>query len=170
MNFCFFIFNFRMNPLNFSTNTNPLSFGIGLGTDQSKNTSLTASSSAITNQSLGFSTSGLNVASANPSGFGTGSGISIGSTPSLGNTLQLNTSTVGPKVTTQTTTQSNSNQDQTQNVSSGSTVTFKIFEDYVNKWMSELDSQEKDFLSQATQLNALDKVMIDNGEKVIIKF
>jgi len=32
--------------------------------------------------------------------------------------------------------------------------------------MNELDSQEKDFLSQATQLNALDKLMIENGDKV----
>jgi len=33
--------------------------------------------------------------------------------------------------------------------------------------MSELDSQEKDFLNQATQLNALDKLMIENGDKVV---
>ena len=33
--------------------------------------------------------------------------------------------------------------------------------------MSELDSQERDFLNQATQLNALDNLMIENGDKVI---
>jgi nuclear pore complex protein Nup62 len=33
--------------------------------------------------------------------------------------------------------------------------------------MTDLDVQEKDFLNQATQLNALDKLMIENGEKII---
>lgn len=33
--------------------------------------------------------------------------------------------------------------------------------------MGDLDSQEKDFLNQATQLNALDKLMIENGDKII---
>ena len=49
---------------------------------------------------------------------------------------------------------------------SNPTLTFKVLEDYINKWMNELDSQEKDFLNQATQLNALDKLMIENGDKV----
>lgn len=30
-----------------------------------------------------------------------------------------------------------------------------------------MDTQEKDFINQATQLNALDKLMIENGEKII---
>ena len=42
-----------------------------------------------------------------------------------------------------------------------------MLEDYINKWMSELDGQEKDFLNQATQLNALDKLMIENGDKIV---
>jgi hypothetical protein len=32
--------------------------------------------------------------------------------------------------------------------------------------MNDLDAQEKEFLDQACQLNALDRLMIDNGEKV----
>lgn len=55
---------------------------------------------------------------------------------------------------------------QPQQTTSTTTITFKILEDYINKWMSELDSQERDFLNQATQLNALDKLMIENGDKV----
>lgn len=46
-----------------------------------------------------------------------------------------------------------------------STLTFKVLEDYINKWVGDLDLQEKDFINQATQLNALDKLMIENGEK-----
>ena len=70
----------------------------------------------------------------------------------------------GTTTTAATTTTSNTATQPTTN----STLTFKILEDYVNKWMSDLDSQEKDFLNQATQLNALDKLMIENGEKVFI--
>lgn len=33
--------------------------------------------------------------------------------------------------------------------------------------MADLDTQEKDFLNQATQLNALDKLMVENGDKII---
>jgi nuclear pore complex protein Nup62 len=71
----------------------------------------------------------------------------------------------GTTTTAATTTTSNTATQPTTN----STLTFKILEDYVNKWMSDLDSQEKDFLNQATQLNALDKLMIENGEKVFEK-
>ena len=55
---------------------------------------------------------------------------------------------------------------QQQQQQQQSTLSFRVLEDYINKWMGELDLQEKDFLNQATQLNALDKLMIDNGEKV----
>jgi nuclear pore complex protein Nup62 len=48
-----------------------------------------------------------------------------------------------------------------------STITFKVLEDYINNWMNDLDTQEKDFLNQACQLNALDRLMIDNGEKIV---
>ncbi len=69
--------------------------------------------------------------------------------------------------TTTTTTSALTNPNATQSTATSSTLTFKTLEDYVNKWMSELDSQEKDFLNQATQLNALDKLMIENGDKVV---
>lgn len=49
-----------------------------------------------------------------------------------------------------------------------STMTFKTLEEHINNWMNDLDSQEKEFLDQACQLNALDRLMIDNGEKVIL--
>lgn len=73
--------------------------------------------------------------------------------------------TANPASNTTTTSTAVTTNQQTTN----STLTFKILEDYVNKWMSDLDSQEKDFLNQATQLNALDKLMVENGEKVIFQ-
>jgi nuclear pore complex protein Nup62 len=56
---------------------------------------------------------------------------------------------------------------QVTNNLSNNSITFRVLEDYINKWMSDLDDQEKDFISQATQLNALDKLMIANGEKLV---
>ena len=56
-----------------------------------------------------------------------------------------------------------------QTTNANASITYKVLEDYINKWMGDLDEQEKDFLNQATQLNALDKLMMDNGEKVFYK-
>jgi hypothetical protein len=55
---------------------------------------------------------------------------------------------------------------QTLNTTTTSTITFKTLEEHINTWMNDLDTQEKEFLDQACQLNALDRLMIDNGEKV----
>ena len=136
---------------------------LGLGSANSSGLSL----SGINNS--GIPTLGL--------GLGTGTGLNSSQQPTS-NTLSLglgantasNTSMLGLAAIASTT----NNQSQTVNTSTVSTsstattITFKILEDYINKWMSELDSQEKDFLNQATQLNALDKLMIENGDKVVI--
>ena len=45
-------------------------------------------------------------------------------------------------------------------------MTYQQLEDNINKWMTDLEKQEKDFLEQATQVNAWDRVLIENGEKV----
>lgn len=39
-------------------------------------------------------------------------------------------------------------------------------EEAINKWTLELEEQEKIFLQQATQVNAWDRLLIDNGEKI----
>ena len=36
----------------------------------------------------------------------------------------------------------------------------------MNKWWVELEGQEQAFLEQATKVNAWDKVLIENGQKV----
>lgn len=94
---------------------------------------------------------------------GTGSGLATTTTAPLSTSTTLgslvsSTATASTNPTTQTTTTIPSSQSQA--------ITFKVLEDYINKWMSDLDGQEKDFINQATQLNALDKLMIENGEKV----
>ncbi|KAH9499992.1 Nuclear pore glycoprotein p62 [Bulinus truncatus] len=40
-------------------------------------------------------------------------------------------------------------------------------EDTMNKWTAELEEQEKYFLEQATQVNAWDRVVMENGEKIV---
>jgi len=43
---------------------------------------------------------------------------------------------------------------------------YKDLEAKINKWTSELEQQEHQFLTQATQVNAWNKLLIDNSEKV----
>lgn len=46
-------------------------------------------------------------------------------------------------------------------------MTYHQLEEQINKWVLELDDQEKNFIQKATQVNAWDRLLIDNGEKVI---
>jgi nuclear pore complex protein Nup62 len=46
------------------------------------------------------------------------------------------------------------------------TMTYRQLEESINKWTIELEEQESIFLEQATQVNAWDRLLIDNGEKV----
>jgi len=39
-------------------------------------------------------------------------------------------------------------------------------EEAVNKWTMELEEQEKVFLNQATQVNAWDRLLVSNGDKI----
>lgn len=45
-------------------------------------------------------------------------------------------------------------------------ITFAQLEENINKWTLELEEQEKTFINQATQINAWDRLLIANGEKV----
>lgn len=45
-------------------------------------------------------------------------------------------------------------------------MNYRQLEEGINKWTIELEEQEKIFLQQATQVNAWDRLLIDNGEKV----
>ena len=49
---------------------------------------------------------------------------------------------------------------------SAPTMNYRQLEEAINKWTIELEEQEKIFLQQATQVNAWDRLLIDNGEKV----
>ena len=48
----------------------------------------------------------------------------------------------------------------------GKAMNYRQLEEQINKWMLELEAQERVFLQQATQVNAWDRLLVDNGEKV----
>lgn len=45
-------------------------------------------------------------------------------------------------------------------------MTYGQFDNLLNKWNVALDNQEKFFLHQATQVNAWDRTLMENGEKI----
>lgn len=45
-------------------------------------------------------------------------------------------------------------------------MTYGQLEGLINKWSLDLEDQERYFLHQATQVNAWDRTLIENGEKV----
>ncbi|XP_041365873.1 nuclear pore glycoprotein p62-like isoform X2 [Gigantopelta aegis] len=49
----------------------------------------------------------------------------------------------------------------------GKQMTYRQLEESINKWMAELEEQEQTFLQQATQVNAWDRLVMENGEKII---
>ena len=46
-------------------------------------------------------------------------------------------------------------------------MNYRQLEEAINKWTLELEEQEKVFLNQATQVNAWDRMLMDNGEKIV---
>jgi len=46
-------------------------------------------------------------------------------------------------------------------------LNYRQLEEAINKWTLELEEQEKVFLNQATQVNAWDRMLMDNGEKIV---
>ncbi|XP_019621736.1 PREDICTED: nuclear pore glycoprotein p62-like [Branchiostoma belcheri] len=49
----------------------------------------------------------------------------------------------------------------------GPTMTFTQLEEKINKWSVQLEETERTFLHQATQVNAWDRQVIENGEKIV---
>ncbi|XP_060105956.1 nucleoporin-62 C-terminal-like protein [Heteronotia binoei] len=125
--------------------------------------------SAVNSLSLGASSAGT--ATAGTVGFGTKvSGTtttaaavittaSTTSVPSAGFTLNLKPpSTTAPVASTAAV--------ATTTVTAPPVMTYAQLESLINKWSLELEDQEKHFLQQATQVNAWDRTLIENGEKI----
>ena len=141
-------FNFSFNG-NTTSATNPT-------TTPANNAFSFPSSTQSNTSSLKFGTDTLGASTAAP----LSNLLNLSSTPAQ--------STTGISITTQNTLPA-LNTAITTTAAATSTITFKTLEEHINTWMNDLDTQEKEFLDQACQLNALDRLMIDNGEKVILK-
>ncbi|XP_030837181.1 nuclear pore glycoprotein p62 isoform X2 [Strongylocentrotus purpuratus] len=48
------------------------------------------------------------------------------------------------------------------------TMSYRELEESINKWTVELEEQEKSFLHQAAQVNAWDRTLVVNGEKITL--
>ncbi|XP_038273221.1 nucleoporin-62 C-terminal-like protein isoform X1 [Dermochelys coriacea] len=87
---------------------------------------------------------------------------STSSAPSTGFALNLKplttTGTIGAVTSTATI--------ATTTTSAPPVMTYAQLESLINKWSLELEDQEKHFLHQATQVNAWDRTLIENGEKI----
>lgn len=53
------------------------------------------------------------------------------------------------------------------NIGQSGSINFCQLEESINKWTLELEEQERAFVNQATQINAWDKLLISNGEKIV---
>ncbi len=52
-------------------------------------------------------------------------------------------------------------------VSAAASMNYRQLEEAINKWTMELEELEKVFLNQATQVNAWDRLLMENGEKIV---
>ncbi|XP_012284197.1 nuclear pore glycoprotein p62 [Orussus abietinus] len=90
------------------------------------------------------------------------SGFMVGKpTTTAAPAITTTTSAIQPTLTSFTTVSSATGNDQT------AAINFCQLEESINKWTLELEEQEKAFVNQATQVNAWDKLLIANGEKIV---
>ncbi|XP_059939045.1 nuclear pore glycoprotein p62 [Mesoplodon densirostris] len=110
--------------------------GFSLKAPGAASTTSTATTTTATTATTGFS---LNIKPLAPAGI-----------PS--NTAASGTAPAGPSAAT--------------GVSASPAMTYAQLESLINKWSLELEDQERHFLQQATQVNAWDRTLIENGEKI----
>ncbi|XP_076171530.1 uncharacterized protein LOC143148756 [Ptiloglossa arizonensis] len=151
-----------------STGTTGLTFGtpntIATGTGFTLGAASTATTaSTTTTTATGFSLSATGTTSA-ATGFTFGTGTTAASTTGF----SLNKTSATSSLTTPSTQLSLGT---TTTVTSSASVTqpasINSFEESINKWTLELEEQEKVFVNQAAQVNAWDKLLITNGEKIV---
>ncbi|XP_033221538.1 nuclear pore glycoprotein p62-like [Belonocnema kinseyi] len=102
------------------------------------------------------------------------SGFNLGAaapTTATGFTINKTTAPPAPASIASSTPQTTLGATTTVSTSSGSgqtgAINFCQLEESINKYTLELEEQEKVFVNQATQVNAWDKLLISNGEKIV---
>ncbi|XP_034940733.1 nuclear pore glycoprotein p62 [Chelonus insularis] len=143
-------------------------FSLGSTTNQPASTMLSAFSlpagttTAATTQSTGFSLGNTS----------TSLGFSLNKSTAAPTTTTTN-STIATTAAVPTTNAAQTTLGSTTTVSSSSSsgqtgaMNFCQLEEAINKWTLELEEQEKAFMNQAAQINAWDKLLITNGEKIV---
>ncbi|KAG6797677.1 nuclear pore glycoprotein p62 isoform X1 [Apis mellifera caucasica] len=113
-----------------------------------------------TTTATGFSLSVSGTTSA-PTGFTFGTGTTVTSTTGFSlNQTAATTSLTSTQASLGTTT-------TTVSSSAVQPASITSFEESINKWTLELEEQEKVFVNQAAQVNDWDKLLINNGEKIV---
>ncbi|XP_029172649.1 nuclear pore glycoprotein p62 [Nylanderia fulva] len=113
-------------------------------------------------------TTGFSLATTTAAGFSFGVGTSTTSAAGfpLSKTTSAAISTSLATPSTHTSLGTTTTVSSVTGIQSG-TINFCQLEESINKWTLDLEEQEKVFVNQATQINAWDKLLITNGEKIV---
>nr|CAG4642093.1 EOG090X0EZJ [Eurycercus lamellatus] len=95
--------------------------------------------------------------------------FSFGTTPATSTSSSVSLpQTPATATTTLTATSGTTSTSSTVNpATSGNALTFRQLEESINKWSVDLDEQEKVFLNQARSVAAWDRLLVNNGEKIV---
>ncbi|XP_072733015.1 nuclear pore glycoprotein p62-like isoform X3 [Ciconia boyciana] len=147
-----------------STSQGPaLSFGTKLGVTSTAATTATTTTTAILG-STGPTLFASIVSSSAPT-LSTTTGLSR-TTSASGFASNLKPLTTTGAIGAGTSTAAITTTTTTTTTSAPAVMTYAQLESLINKWSLELEDQEKHFLHQATQVNAWDRTLIENGEKI----
>ncbi|XP_029660411.1 nuclear pore glycoprotein p62 [Formica exsecta] len=152
------------NVPNFNLPSNPSS----VVTVPSMAPGLTFDASKTGYSSTTTATTGFPLAATTASGFSFGSGTSTTSSTGfpLSKTTSAAISTSLTAPSTHTSLGTATTVSSVTGIPSGA-INFCQLEESINKWTLDLEEQEKVFVNQATQINAWDKLLITNGEKIV---
>ncbi|XP_015437250.1 PREDICTED: nuclear pore glycoprotein p62 isoform X2 [Dufourea novaeangliae] len=129
----------------------------------------TAPAATTTTATTTTAAAGFSLSSSGTTSTATGFTFGTGTTAATTTGFSLNKTSTTPSLTTPSTQLSLGT---TTTVTSSASVashpaSINSFEDSINKWTLELEEQEKVFVNQAAQVNAWDKLLITNGEKIV---
>ncbi|RLU27354.1 hypothetical protein DMN91_001155 [Ooceraea biroi] len=146
------------SSFNLTSSTAPTAATAGLSFDASK-------AGATTTATTGFAlapttTGGFSFGVGTPTTTSAGFPLSKTTSAAISTSLTHNTPSTHTALGTTTTVSS------ATGVQPGA-INFCQLEESINKWTLELEEQEKVFVNQATQVNAWDKLLITNGEKIV---
>ncbi|XP_014868809.1 PREDICTED: nuclear pore glycoprotein p62 [Poecilia mexicana] len=148
-------------------------------------TTATAAPAATTGFLLGMTAPASIASTATPSATGGGLNFTLKPLGSAATTAAASTTTTAPAATTGTavgfslgvkplsstamtaiTTAASLTTTTAATTTNPPVMSYAQLESLINKWSLELEDQERHFLQQATQVNAWDRMLVENGEKI----